>query len=127
MIVGVLAIIYNNIDYVSFDGNQYGNIFLMIIGAVTISFVILLLSYALSRITKSRKYYLLFKYITYLLWDLIILPILFPSCFLLRCVNISSDWFYVFLLKCIIILCGATLWYSFTNIFKQKNIYKRCV
>ena len=45
LFVGVTAIYFNPIETVSFDGNRYGNVFLMLIGAFSICFVLFYFCY----------------------------------------------------------------------------------
>lgn len=43
VIIGIIAIIYNPIDSVNFDNNRYGNVILMLIGAVLICLVLFII------------------------------------------------------------------------------------
>lgn len=122
-VTGIIAIKYNPVNNVDVDANIYGNLLAMIIGAVTISTVIMLLCYMhcnngivakiLSWIGRHTVFIIGFDYFSS---D--------RAISILHNAHISVNWVNWFVLKCAILFCGMIIWYSIMNVIKNKRIYK---
>ena len=121
LIISKICVSKNPIEYVSFDDNRYGNVLLMISGAVSLCFAIFVLCYKIQwkgLIAKCLSY--LGKHTLFIMgFDY------FAGTIAYDVLKIKyENWLLVFLIKMIILTIGSLGWNWIVNKMKGETIRK---
>ena len=121
-VVGYLCIVFNPIDVVNFDNNRYGNVCLMLIGAVSICFVLINLCYRILRkgviaeilswFGQHTLFIMGFDYFDGTITKILLGKIGF------------ENWISVFCMKIILLIIGCLLWNRLVDMIKNESIRK---
>ena len=105
---GLLAIVNNPVESVSFDNNQYGNVIFMIVGASSISLVIFYMCYSIHWKGFVAKTFSFFGRHTIFIMGFDYFSNTIAS-YILQRINLFS-WGYLFLLKMMLLVIGILIW-----------------
>ena len=111
-VIGITAIKNNTIESVCFDNNDYGNIFMMLIGSISLSFLIIIMCYRL----RDNLNNFITKYIIWLGKNTIF--IMSFDYFSRSCAYMilsKEQWLPVFIVKVAIVSIGALIYKNLTD------------
>lgn len=119
---GVLSIHLNPIDAVGFDGNRYGNVLLMLIGALSICFVLFYLCYRINWSGAVAKILSWFGQHTIFIMGFDY----FSGSIAGRILDKAGfqNWLSMFLLKVIILSIGCLIWSAIVRRLKSESLRK---
>lgn len=117
---GVIGVMLNNVECVTFANNHYGNIILMLSSALSFSFLLFFISFQMKWKGIISEFLTFFGQHT-----LFIMAFDYFSASLAGAIlhgsNLPDDWLMIFSLKILILYCGCLLWNRIINLIQNED------